>query len=308
MSTPSDGIVGVILMTYGSATTAERVRPYLERIYKDKASDTLIADFENRYRLIGHSPLIEMTEHQALDLQTELGNGFVVRAGMRHSAPSIDEAVASCKASGATSLVGIILSPQFSSFIMEGYKIAFATAAQNQGIAHAVVVDPWPAEEHFIELLATRTQQALDTIKKETGTDAPVIFTTHSMPKRVVENDPSYMEQLSATIDAVRRRLDPTIKWHAAYQSAGHSPGEWLKPDLMDILAELRDKKTASVLIVPIQFLSDHLEVLYDLDIAARKQCEMLGINYHRIQLPNRDPLFIQSLANTARHSKPLAE
>ena len=170
------------------------------------------------------------------------------------------------------------------------------SAANASGIQEVIVAEPWATEKHFIELLAIRTKNALEKIKRETGVNAPVIFTTHSLPKRVVEKDSSYLEQLQATISAVRHQLPSDLEWYAGYQSAGHTPEEWLKPDLVDILAEVRKKGTPAVLIVPIQFLADHLEILYDLDIAARAQCEELGIGYNRIELPNIDPLFIASL------------
>jgi ferrochelatase len=285
--------VGVILMTYGSATTAEHVRDYFERIYPGKVLPELIADFENRYRVTGGSPLIRITQEQAALLEKELGAGYVVHAGMRHSTPFINEAVAECKASGAETLVGIILSPQFSSFIMEGYRKAFLAAAQQNGIEDAVVAEQWQTEEHFIELLGRRVRDKLAVL----GNQTPIVFTTHSLPQRVVEKDPSYLNQLQQTIDAVRTKLDPKIEWYQGYQSAGHTPEEWLKPDLTDILSDLEKKGHSSVLIVPIQFLADHLEILYDLDIAAKEQCDDAGINYNRIELPNTDPLFIKVLA-----------
>ncbi|TSC69066.1 MAG: ferrochelatase [Parcubacteria group bacterium Gr01-1014_56] len=292
-------------MTYGSATTAEHVTEYFEHIYKGRASRALIQDFENRYRLVGHSPLVEITESQASHLQELLGDAYVVRAGMRHSAPFIEDAVAECKAAGATSLIGVILSPQFSSFIMEGYRTAFIEAAAKHGLEEGdVVAEPWGTEPHFVELLAERTREALEKLNKKYGVSVPIIFTTHSLPKRVVEKDPSYLNQLEATIDAVRKRLDPGLLWYAGYQSAGHTPEEWLKPDLVDILADLHKQKTSAVLIVPIQFLADHLEVLYDLDIAAKKQCEEHGIAYHRIELPNTDPQFIEALASIVKKSE----
>ncbi|HVV15393.1 MAG TPA: ferrochelatase [Candidatus Paceibacterota bacterium] len=289
---------GVVLMTYGSATTAEGTREYFERIYKGKASEELIRDFENRYRLVGRSPLVDITRAQAAALEARLGSGYIARAGMRHSAPFIEEAVAECKAAGADSLLGIVLSPQFSSFIMEGYTAAFAEAARKHGFSEgkAVVAGPWPSEPHFAELLASRVEESLAKL----GGNTPVIFTTHSLPQRVVKKDPQYLEQLQSTISAVRAKLPRDLEWYGGYQSAGHTPEEWLKPDLTDILAQLRDKKSQAVLIVPIQFLSDHLEVLYDLDIAARKQCEDFGIDYNRIELPNTNPLFIEALAGIA--------
>ena len=294
MSIHGNEKIGVVLMTYGSATTALHVREYFEAIYKGTAPEALIADFENRYRLIGHSPLIEITEMQSLLLEERLGDAYVVRSGMRHSAPSITDAVVACKAEGATKMIGCILSPQFSSFIMEGYKTAFMSAVKEAGIQNSSLVHPWPTEEHFVELLAIRTTDALEKIRTESGIDAPVIFTTHSMPKKIVENDADYLKQLGATVDAVRRKLPSGLEWYAGYQSAGHTPEQWLKPDLTEILAGLDAR---SVLIVPIQFLADHLEILYDLDIAARKQCESRGIAYNRIELPNTHPLFIETLA-----------
>jgi len=288
-------------MTYGSATTVENVRAYFERIYNGKASEALIADFENRYRLIGRSPLVEITDMQAKLLQVSLGNKYVVRAGMRHSRPFIADAVASCKAEGAISLIGVILSPQLASFITKGYETAFKEAALAQGLSeHAFIAQAWPVEPHFITLIADHITQSF----KEYGQTMPVIFTTHSLPQRVVESDPEYLRQMRVTIDAIREQLDPKLEWYAGYQSAGHTPEPWLKPDLLDILRELAKKKSCAVLIVPIQFLTDHLEILYDLDIAARTQCEDLGIAYNRIELPNTDPLFIEALRAIVKDTK----
>jgi ferrochelatase len=304
-------ITGVILMTYGSATTADYVEEYFERIYKGKASEATIEDFKNRYRLIGRSPLVDITTSQAAHLQEKLGSAYAVRAGMRHSAPFIEDAVAECAALGATSLVGIILSPQFSSFIMEGYKTAFMEAAVAHGLGErASVAGPWGTEPHFIELLAQRVQESLKRLDDEYGIPVPVIFTTHSLPQRVVEKDPQYLEQLAETIAAVKERLNVSEEqsssrsersWYAGYQSASHTPEEWLKPDLFDILKDIKAHGAPAALIVPIQFLADHLEILYDLDIAAKAQCDELGIVYNRIELPNTAPLFIEALAAIAR-------
>jgi protoporphyrin/coproporphyrin ferrochelatase len=296
---------GVIIMTYGSATTAEHVAEYMQNIYGPQASAATIADFEERYRLVGRSPLIDITLAQAEALQTLLGDRFVVRAGMQHSEPTIAGAVAEIKAAGARKLIGIVLSPQFSSLIMDGYraKLAAAAAAQHGFKSSEVIVaPPWPAEPHFVKLLANRVTTSLADLKKQFGVAPPLIFTTHSLPERVVAKDPSYLEQLAATTEAVLARLPRPISQHfSAYQSAGHTPESWLKPDLVDILADLRDQHHRAVLIVPIQFLADHLEILYDLDIAAGAQCRDYGIAYHRIELPGTDPLFIQSLAAVAR-------
>lgn len=224
---------------------------------------------------------------------------------MLHSPPFIDSVVGELRKQGAKKLVGIILSPQFSSFIMAGYHSALKKAAVGHGYREddITVAKPWPTESHFIELLADRVRSSLQKLRAQHSMNIPVLFTTHSLPKRVVDKDPAYLDQLKATIDAVINKLDDKdLEWYAAYQSAGHTPEEWLKPDIVDILAELRaTTKPPGVLIVPIQFLADHLEILYDLDIAGKKQCAEYDISYNRIELPNTDPLFIDALATIAR-------
>jgi ferrochelatase len=182
---------------------------------------------------------------------------------------------------------------------MEGYTKDFFAAAKKYGIRDARVAKHWPDEVHFVELLSKRIKDALLRL----GNKTPIVFTTHSLPQRVVKRDPSYLLQLQKTIEAVRAQLDPKVEWYQGYQSAGHTPEEWLKPDLTDILADLHSKGHMSVLIVPIQFLADHLEILYDLDIAARAQCQEFGILYNRIDLPNTDPLFIQALTDVVLYT-----
>jgi ferrochelatase len=144
------------------------------------------------------------------------------------------------------------------------------------------------------QLLELRTRLTL-----EYGQKPPVVFTTHSLPEAVVRRDPTYLDQLTATMEAVaaRAELDPS-DYVAAYQSAGHTPEPWLKPDLNDVVADLKGQNIPGVIIVPIQFLADHLEILYDLDTAAREETEALGVYYHRLPVANLNPLFIETLAD----------
>lgn len=292
--------IGVLLMTYGSATVAENVRTYMRSIYGEKASEEAISDFERRYRLVGHSPLVEITRRQAELVQERLGSSYIVKSAMRHSEPFVQEMVQACRREGTERLIGIILSPQFSSFIMEGYTKALFDAARGAGFddAQVLIAKPWPVEPHFVGLLAKRVASKLRMLRELHGVDVPVVFTTHSLPERVVKSDPTYLDELKATIDAVVQKLGALkFEYCSAYQSAGHTPEAWLKPDLTDVLAEFSKKGVRAVLIAPIQFLADHLEILYDLDIAAAGQCADHGIAYERIELPNTDPLFIEALA-----------
>lgn len=303
-TSPSSLPTGVVIMTYGSATTADHVAEYMAHIYHNAPPAGIVEDFAERYRLVGRSPLIDITREQARLIEKELNDGeyggarYIVRAGMLHSEPFIERAAKECRAAGAARIIGVILSPQFSSFIMDGYRTALERAAEEAGFSKGMVAvaPPWPTEENFVRLLGER-------VKASPG--IPVVFTTHSLPKRVVDKDPRYLEQLRATTDAVVRYIDdPSLEWYAGYQSAGHTPEEWLKPDLTDILAELKMKGAKEVLVAPVQFLADHLEILYDLDIAARKQCEDVGIAYRRTELPNTDPLFVKAVARVVYNTR----
>lgn len=301
------GPTGVILMTYGSATIARHVNEYLSRIYQGKASNTLIKDFENRYKLVGSSPLVEISEQQALCLQRELGDEYVVRSGMRYSLPFIEDAVLQCRHASAKKIIGVILSPQFASFIVEGYHKALSEAGEKYGFSDKSILmaEAWPTEKNFIKLLSNRVKQSLKKLRNIYGIDIPIVFTTHSLPARVVEKDLSYLAQLKSTTAAILKELEePSIEFYSAYQSAGHTPEKWLKPDLVDILRVLSKKGAPAVLIVPIQFLADHLEVLYDLDIAAKDQCDKHSLKYYRIQLPNTNSLFVKTLYSIVKKTE----
>jgi ferrochelatase len=294
---------GVLLMTFGSAQNAEEVPAYLRSVRGGGDPDPeVVAEFQRRYELVGWSPLVEITKAQGEALQRLLddqhGRGvYAVQVGMLHSPPSIDEAVAALAAAGVERVTGIVLSPQYSPIIMGGYNRALAAAAERHLPGVEVrVAGPWHLTPGFIEELAGRVAQALD--RQPAPGSVPVIFTAHSLPKAVVDRDQGYVGQLIDTVELVVERtgLSPE-RWQFAYQSAGHTPEEWLKPDLKDLLPGLRDAGHESVLVVPVQFLADHLEILYDIDVAARQEAEEAGLSFNRIDLPNTSPTFIRALA-----------
>jgi ferrochelatase len=295
---------GILLMTYGSAANAEEVPAYLRSVRGGRDADPeLVAEFQRRYRLIGWSPLVRITLEQGAELQRlldrEHGQGrYRVEVGMLHSKPTIDEAVARLAVAGVQRLVGIVLSPQWSPVIMGGYRRALDAAAWRLGSdAEVVLAGPWHRTPAFLDALAEKVTEALARLDPA----VPVLFTAHSLPKAVVDRDPGYLDQIAETIDAVVERtgLD-RARWQFAYQSAGHSPEEWLKPDLKDLLPGLRAEGHTSVLVVPVQFLADHLEILYDIDVAAREEAEEAGLAFHRIELMNTSPAFIRALADVA--------
>jgi ferrochelatase len=313
MATSKTALTGVLLMTYGSATNSKNVEEFLDHVYPDGPDSELVTEFKRRFDIVNGSPLVAITVDQGKELQKLLDREhpekYVVKVGMLHSTPFIKDAIADLKASGAKKIIGIILSPQFSDFIMGGYKRHLLAATKQLGFKNSdvLVVGPWPNEPSFIELISKRLLEKHQVLVKKYGTKVPIIFTTHSLPERVVAKDPNYLKQLEKTMKAVvkKAKLDDD-NWTYAYQSAGHTPEPWLKPDLVDILAKLRPEKVPAVLIVPLQFLADHLEILYDLDTAAAEQCTDYGTEYNRIELPNTDPLFINSLSHLVTNNSVL--
>jgi ferrochelatase len=301
---PDPPVTGVLLMTYGSAANAVEVPAYLRSVRGGKDPDPeLVAEFQRRYQLIGWSPLVRITLAQGAALQRLLDAGhgtgrYRVEVGMLHSQPRIDEAVARLAVAGARRLVGIVLSPQWSPVIMSGYRRALeAAAGRLSPDAEVILAGPWHETPAFLDALAEKVEQALSRL----GPEAPVLFTAHSLPKAVVDRDPGYLDQIAETIDGVVERTDlDRGRWQFAYQSAGHSPEEWLKPDLKDLLPGIRAAGHRAVLVVPVQFLADHLEILYDIDIAAREEAEEAGLAFHRIELMNTSPAFIRALADVA--------
>jgi ferrochelatase len=305
VSSAPDGPVGVVLMTYGSAQTAGEVPAYLASVRGGRAADqALVEEFQRRYQLIGFSPLVRITQAQGQALQELLdgrhGRGiYRVEVGMLHSQPRIDAAVQRLAAARVSRLVGVVLSPQWSPIIMGGYTRAFDSAAEDHlaGVARRVA-GPWHDLPAFVESLAGRVREALDRFSAEDRRGLAIMLTAHSLPESVAQREPGYLEQIMATVRAVAAQAGlAESEWEFAYQSAGHSPEPWLTPDLKDLLPGHSAAGRTGVLVVPVQFLADHLEILYDIDVAAREEAEEAGLQFHRIELMNTTPAFIAALA-----------
>lgn len=301
-----------MLMTYGSPATLDDIPVYLRHVYGGReASAEVIAEFRRRYDLIGGSPLLRITREQAEALQEELnaqhphGPVFRVDAGMRFAPPFVADLVPEL-ANGAQMLVGIIMSPQYSPIIMSGYvrTLEEAVASLQRDDLTLTISRDWHMQPYFLQALTERIRQALDRFPPNVRERVPVLLTAHSMPKRVVQNEPDYINDLKETAAAIAQIVGlPNDRWMFCYQSAGHTPEEWLKPDFADIMPELRAAGHTHVLIAPVQFLADHLEILYDIEIGARAQAEEHGIQFARIESLNTSPLFIQALAAVVKET-----
>ena len=295
------GRKGVLLMTYGSPASLDDVPRYLTAIRGGREpSPDLVAEFTRRYRVIGGSPLVEITAGQARALELRLGGKALVRAGMRFSEPSIVRALRELAALGVRRVVGIIMSPQYSPFLMGGYHRDATAARASLGprAPEVEIAGAWHREPAFLEALSERIREGLERFAPDECPSAPVLLTAHSLPRRVAEQEPDYIAQLVETAETVASLvgLDPD-RWTFCWQSAGHEPGEWMKPDFGDLMPTLRDVGHRSVLVAPIQFLADHLEILYDIDIGARQQAEAAGLRFARIESLNTTPRFIDALA-----------
>lgn len=301
--------VAVILMTYGTAKTSKEVPQYLKNVYGGRDADVEnIKEFQRRYKLIGGSPIIEITQKQAAALEKELnkrkgGNVYKVGAGMRFSHPFI-ETVVKDNAKDADIVVGIIMSPQYSPIIMRGYikELGEAVEKLKRPDVKLYMATDWHLEPHFLSALAQRVKQILAKQPKKVRDLVPVLFSAHSMPKRVIEKEPDYINDLKETAAKVAKLTGlPKKRWMFCYQSAGHTPEEWLKPDFADVMPELQKKGQTHVIIAPVQFLADHLEILYDVGIGAREQAEEHGIHFARTESLNASPLFIKALAEVVK-------
>jgi ferrochelatase len=274
----------VVLMAYGSPSSPGDVRPYLEDVRGGRpVSDEAVAELAERYRRIGgRSPLDDATEAQRAALERELGVPVLV--GMKHWRPRIAEAVETALAGGATRVIGLVLAPHYSQMSVGEYRERLEAALA--GRAELLLVESWHDDPAFIDVLAERVE----------GTRAWVVFTAHSLPERILADGDPYREQLLETSRLVAERagLD---RWSFAFQSASPTGEPWLGPDVLDELERLRREGVGTVLVAPVGFVSDHLEILWDLDVQAREKAEELGLELSRIASLNDDPAFIRALA-----------
>ena len=280
----------VILMAYGSPSAIDDIPAYLADIREGKpVSEHAVEELKERYRRIGgRSPLDEVTEAQRAALERELG--LPVGVGMKHWSPRISEAVDAALAGGAERIVGIVLAPHYSRLSIAGYRSRLEEALG--GRAELAFVESWHDHEPFLDVLADRVR----------GTDAHVVFTAHSLPERILrENDP-YRDQLLETSRLVAERAG-LGEWSFAFQSASATGEPWLGPDILQELDHLHANGVSEVLVCPVGFVSDHLEILWDLDVEARDRAGELGLELDRIESLNADPAFVAALASLVRNA-----
>jgi ferrochelatase len=284
---------GVLLMAHGTPSSLDEMPEYLTLVRGGRPpSDELVAEMRQNYTAIGgRSPLTAITEAQAAALRARLGPEMPVAVGMRNWSPFIKEALAGLAAAGVSRVIGIPMAPQFSSLSVQKYNDA-ATTALPQGVAFEAVPSYY-AHPLLLEAFAERLRAA----QPQPG--ELVVFTAHSLPKRVIEAGDRYADEVTATARGVAERAG--VARHAqAYQSAGRTPEPWIGPDL----GELIDERSATVrrfLVVPIGFVCDHTEILFDIDIQAARTAREFATSLRRTESLNTSKLFIDLLEELVR-------
>ena len=283
----------VVLMAYGSPERLEDIPAYYADIRDGRPiRSDLLDDLVERYRSLGigegPNPLNQITEETRAALERELG--LPVFTGMKHWTPRIGEAAQRALESGARTIAGLVLAPHYSRLSIAGYRAQLEKALASR--AELAFVDSWHDDPGLVEFLAARVL----------GTDAHVVFTAHSLPARILDEGDPYEEQLLGSSRLVAE-AGGISDWSFSYQSESDTGEPWLQPDILDHLEELRARGVEHVLVCPVGFVSDHLEIRWDLDTEAAGRAAELGLRFERIEMPNADPAFVHVLAGVVRRA-----
>lgn len=285
---------GVLLVAHGTPESLDQMADYLTLVRGGRApSEHLVEEMRHNYAAIGgRSPLTDITMAQAEALRTELA-GPPVFVGMRNWRPLINDAVQEAAAAGVDELVVVPLAPQYSTLSVAKYRQA-VEAALPAGVRMRFV-SSWHDHAGLIEAFAERTRAAL-----AAGPVDAVVFTAHSLPQRVIAQGDPYEEQVKATARGVAARAD-VAQHELAWQSAGRTEEPWLQPSLEERLKALDEAGHRQVLVVPVGFVCDHTEILYDIDQQAQAFARERGLDLRRTESLNTSPTFIRALADVVR-------
>ncbi|HEX2254717.1 MAG TPA: ferrochelatase [Thermoanaerobaculia bacterium] len=307
----------MLLMAYGGPTSLEEVEPFLRDVRGGRpTSPELVDAVRGRYAAIGGaSPLLEITRAQAAALERRLGAdepeaGWRVWMGMRHWHPYIGEAVREIAAAGARRLVALCLTPQASRLSTGAYFArldeALAAAGLGSGAGGGAGlpvarIASWHTEPLFLDALAHRVAAAW-------RPEVTVLFTAHSLPRAILAEGDPYERQLRETAEAVAARTEARtgcpLDWTFCYQSAAADARDWLGPDVLQVISRLAAEGCRHLVAAPVGFLSDHVEVLYDLDVEARQVAEAHGARLHRIPSLNASPDLVRALSTIVRTAR----
>ncbi|WP_445669562.1 ferrochelatase [Paenibacillus sp. FSL R10-2736] len=299
--------IGVLVMSYGTPESLEDVEAYYTHIRRGNApSAEQLKELKDRYEAIvgGVFPLRENTDRQVEALQAKLNSGqiqYVCYQGLKHARPFIEDGVEAMVRDGITQAIGIVLAPHYSVMSVGTYIKRAKDKADACGI-NMEFVESYHMHPELIDVLSRRVTAKLDEFE-ETGAardEVRVLFSAHSLPERILAMGDPYRDQLLETSKAIADQAG-VESWQFTWQSAGRTAEPWLGPDILDTMRELAEAQVKYVLSAPIGFVSDHLEVLYDLDIEAQALASELDMRLLRIDSLNSDPAYMSVLSDVVR-------
>jgi ferrochelatase len=292
----------LLLLAFGGPRSLDEVEPFLTRLFRGrKPSPEQLEKVKERYRLIGgSSPLHEITWGQAKVLEKKLNHkdyAFKSYVGMRYGLPFIEQTLKEILRDGIREVIAIPMAPFRSRASTGAYIEEVNRVQKNLGEGMEIsFIEGWHLHPLFLEAVREKVREGLMEFPSEERKRVHLIFTAHSLPKTIIENDP-YVNDFEASVKGVLGKMEP-LPWHIAFQSKGGGPEEWVGPDVESILKELSQDKVREVLIVPIGFVSDHIEVLYDIDILYREKAESMGMVLKRTPSLNFSERFIEALSS----------
>ena len=295
-------MIGLLVMAYGGPNNLEEVEPYLMDVrgYRP-TSPEIVHEVRERYREIGgRSPILERTGAQANALETALnvdGKKFKAFVGMRHWHPFIKDTLAEMCKQGIEHTVGLVMAPHYSRMSIEAY---FKNVEKAELPIQVARVNDWHLLPEYLNALVKRVQSALERFPESIRAEVPIIFTAHSLPERILEWDDPYPRQLHETVEGLMKLLGPHSH-EFAFQSAAISTEPWLGPDASELINRFADEGKRNILICPIGFVCEHVEILYDIDIVYQTLAKTLGVHLERIDMLNDEAEMISGLAGLVR-------
>jgi protoporphyrin/coproporphyrin ferrochelatase len=299
---PTAQVIGVLLMAHGSPDHLDDMDAYLQHVRGGRPTpQTLVDDIRGRYALIGgRSPLLDLTRAQGKALEERLnadGTRFRVYVGMRHWHPFIKDTVRQMVADGLQRVVAVSMAPQYSPLSVGAYRRALETAQAALGASlETTTVSSWHDHPGLLDAFAERVQEVCNRLSGEELTQLSVVFTAHSLPRRVLAEGDPYPHEVERTAAGVAKLLGLKT-WEVAYQSQGATAEPWLGPTLDEVFERAVAEGRRWLLVVPVGFVCDHVEILYDIDILAQKVAQEQGLRLMRTASLNTSPTFIEALA-----------
>jgi len=303
-ATPAVSYDAVLLLAFGGPNSPQEIRPFLHRVLQGvPVLPTRIEEVARHYEAVGgRSPLTELTFKQARALENELrkrGQALPVYVGLRHSQPFIREALGQMVANGVKHALGFILSAHRTEASWDRYQNSVAAAQRELGRKYPKIdyCPGWHSQPLFIRAWTELIGMELGKISPARRDSTTLVFTAHSVPAAMAAGSP-YVEQIHETARLIAAQLRHD-RWFVAYQSRSGNPREpWLEPDILSVIRVVKDQGAEEAVIAPIGFVCDHVEILYDLDIEARKAAEEAGLGFHRVRCVNDHPLFARMMCD----------